>query len=180
MKKVFVAAAIFLIVGCKKEVSELPAPSQTGAQIFGALIDGTMWVPQGFGMVPTAPILEARYNGNNNYFINARNFSAQPVETEFEIFLKNVTGPGVYPLHKNTGVYPQNKESYGYYVERKLNPTGEWITAADATGSVRVTKIDTVNHILSGTFQFKAKPMSIYPEKKPITVTDGRFDVTIK
>ena len=93
--------SIVLLSSCKKEVDSLPEATQTGANTFGARVNGEFWIPQGFGVVPTAPILEARFGVNNTIIINARNFGSSPTESEFEIYLMNVDGPGVYQLNNN-------------------------------------------------------------------------------
>lgn len=179
MKKfLIVLAAVSLLASCKKEVDELPEPTQTGANTFGAKVNGEFWVPQKFGIAPTAPLLEARYTGTNGIFINARNFSSSPTETEFEIYLKDISGPGVVLLNQTTLKYPNEGASYGYYIKRRFMPEGEWITGPQHTGTVTVTRLDKVNNIISGTFQFTAVSMDNTAD--PITVTEGRFDVKIQ
>lgn len=179
MKKLlFVLASVAVLTSCKKEVDELPEPTQTGANIFGAKLNGEFWVPQKFGIAPTAPILEARYTGTGGVFINARNFGSSPTETEFEIYLENISQPGLVLLNESTLKYPDESASYGYYIKRRFMPEGEWITGPQHTGSVTVTRIDKINNIISGTFQFTAKSMDNTAD--PITVTEGRFDVMIQ
>lgn len=180
MKRIKCATLIILLftISCKKNVSELPAPSQNGSNIFGCNVNGKLWVPAGFGIVQTAPKLEARYGGPQSVFINARNFSSSPTETEFEIHLENITGPGTYNLNENTSKYPSQTASYAYYVSREVTPTDEWITNSQYTGIVTVTAYDTVNNFISGTFQFDA--INLYNEPKPLHVTDGRFDVKLQ
>ncbi len=167
-----ILAIVFLFASCKKEITELPAASATGANNFGASVNGTLWIPKGFGIVPTAPILEARYQLNGSILINARNFASSPKETEFEIFIKEPIIPGVYLLTDDSG-------SYAYYVERKLTPTGEWKTGGQYTGSVTISVADTANNILGGTFEFSAGSLSIYGDA-PVNVTSGRFDVKVQ
>src|SRR5689334_7374560 len=87
-----------LLFSCKKNIDELPSPTETGANTFGACVDGALWGPIGFGIAPTAPILEARYSGNHSVFITARNFGSSPTETEMEIYIRNITAPGTYLL----------------------------------------------------------------------------------
>ena len=179
MKKLLViCAALLVLAGCKKDIDELPEATQTGANTFGAKLDGALWVPQKFGIAPTAPLLEARYTGTNSIFINARNFSSSPTETEFEIYIRNIPGPGTYPLNQDTDHYPNESASYGYFIKRKLMPLNEWITTSGQTGSVTITRFDTVNHIISGTFEFRAA--STDDTAAPISVTEGRFDVKIQ
>ncbi|HZF63970.1 MAG TPA: DUF6252 family protein [Chitinophagaceae bacterium] len=159
-----------LLLSCKKEVSELPPATQTGANTFGAIVNGKLWAPSGFGIAPTAPILDAYYMPGRSVIIHARNFASSPKESEFEIQLTNVKTPGVYEFREGTG-------NSAYYVERRFMPTGEWRTNNQHGGSVNITLTDTVNKILSGTFQFKAA--SVYNES-PIEVTEGRFDLKLK
>ena len=169
---IVISAALF---SCKKDVSELPPATQSGANTFGCKLDGTFWVPAGFGIAPTAPKLEARIAGQD-LIINARNFSASPTESEFEIFVKGLTesGTGNYSL-SGAAYYPDPYHSYAYYVHRKFTPDNEWVTTAPYTGTVTITKIDSVNHFVSGTFEFQA--INLYNAAQPISVTEGRFDV---
>jgi hypothetical protein len=178
MKRLKLAIVLFFtglfIVSCSKDVTELPPGTQTGANTFGASVNGEFWTPAGFGVVPTAPILEARHI-DKNLFINARNFSSSPTETEFEIYVENVTAPGIFLLNKNTGKYPHQSESYAYYVKRKFTPIDEWTTNSRYGGQVTITKIDFETRIVSGTFSFQAE--SDYTPGQLINVTEGRFDV---
>jgi hypothetical protein len=170
MKKLLAfVAVLFLFAGCKKEITELPPATSSGANTFGASVNGKLWAPQKFGIVPTAEILEARYE-LNSVIINARNFASSPKESEFEIRIKTLAGPGVYRFSDDSG-------NSAYYVERKITPTGEWKTNSQYTGQLTITVDDRTNHILAGTFEFQAA--SIYGDA-PITVTDGRFDVRVK
>lgn len=158
---------------CSKTVSELPPATQTGANTFGASVDGKLWVPAGFGIVSTASILEARFFPDSSFILNARNFSAEPTETEFEIYIKQMITTGTYSLNTVTANYPSQGASYGYYVKRKVTPLNEWITNDQYTGTVTITK--NSDHIVSGTFQFQA--INLYNNPQPLTVTEGRFDV---
>ena len=174
MKSILFAsfAALFLS-SCKKEVSELPPATQTGAHTFGAKIDGEFWVPQGFGPVPANDILEGNMNGDD-IMIRASNFSSSPTETEFVIRLKDISAPGTYQFN-TTVAHPSNAASYVYFVKRRLTPENEWITSATSTGSVTITRVDPVNLIVSGTFQCTLTAAN----GETITVTDGRFDVQL-
>lgn len=168
-----------MLAGCKKSVDALPGATQTGANTFGLKLDGAYWVPQKFAGI-SAPILEAHLTGTgyNDLIIDAQNFASEPKESQFELYLKNVTGTGTYPLDQTTEVYPNSSASYGYYVKRKINPLNEWITSARYTGSVTITRWDTASRIVSGTFAFTAATTD--SSAAPITVTDGRFDLKIQ
>jgi len=166
------AVMSLVLFSCKKEITELPPATQSGANTFGCKIDGGFWVPGG-GIAATAPKLEARIVGSELY-INARNFSSSPTESEFEIYIKDLTATGSYTL--STGAYhPDYSNNYAYYVHRKFTPDNEWVTTPPYTGTVTITKIDSVNHFVSGTFEFQA--INLYNTPQPISVTEGRFDV---
>lgn len=176
MQKLLSVLCLSLVfISCKKEVDELPAETQTGANTFGAKVDGSFYVPQGFGPIPANDILEARWIGND-FLIIARNFASSPNEKEMEIFLKNAKQPGTFALNTTTN-YPNASASYGYYVKRNFTPEFEWMTSATNTGTVTLTRVDTVQRIVSGNFSFSAA--ELYGAAGPINVTEGRFDVRI-
>lgn len=161
---------------CNKKVDELPPATETGANTFGASVNGELWVPRAFGPITGAAILEARFTSPTSIIIQARNYASSPTETEFEIFLNDITGPGTFQLN-TTVPYPTTTASYGYYVKRSVTPENEWITSSVYTGTVTITKLDAVNKIISGRFSFNA--INLYNSPVPLTVTDGRFDIKI-
>ena len=177
MKNIIIGCiSLCFLVACQKDVEELPPATQTGANTFGAKVDGKLWVPQGFGPFPANDILEARFSGANAIIINARNFSSSPTETEFEILITGVNDLGTYLLNNNVTLPASS--SYGYFVKRTLTPENEWITSSSNSGSVTITKLDMANRIVSGTFQFTA--LNLYNTPQPISVTEGRFDLKLQ
>jgi hypothetical protein len=180
MKNILIVLTCLLIVaGCKKSVDELPEVTQSGANTFGLKLNGEFWVPQKFAGI-NAPILKAQLTGSNvnDLLITAQNFASEPLESQFNLYIKNITGPGTFQLNQNTDIYPSAAVNYAYYVRRKINPLNEWITTAQYTGTVTITKWDLTNNIVSGTFEFRAGSMDNSTE--PITVTDGRFDIRLQ
>lgn len=167
-----------VIISCKKEdATELPGATQTGANTFGAKIDGDIWTPEPFSSLINSNILEARYSGTGGILINASNFKSSPTETEFEIYIHQINGPGTFLLNANTDVFPLQTASYGYFVKRKFNPLNEWITDVTHPGTVTITRYDTVAQVVSGTFEFTGG--NIDSTTNAIHVTEGRFDVKI-
>ena len=175
MKKLLALAAIlfFGFSSCKQEIKTLPDPTQTGANTFGAKVNGENFGPLG-GSFLTKATLEATHTTDSSIIINARNFSRSPIEFEMELYIKNVYAPGTFQLNENTGAYPSQSASYGHYLRRNINITDEWITSTNATGTVQVTKIDWEARIVSGSFEFTANPKY---GSAPLHVTEGRFDV---
>ncbi len=177
MKKAIIGLFVLgLLISCKKkEIKELPAATQTGANTFGLKINGENWIPQGFAGIPDSDLLKARLLGTM-LVITAQNFASTPTETEFEMKIYNVTGTGTYLMNTNTS-YPGGPTSYAYHVKRRLTPLDEWITSAAQNGSITITKLDTVAGIVSGTFQFNAE--NDIDATKTIAVTEGRFDIKL-
>jgi hypothetical protein len=171
-------AAVLLFASCKKEVNELPASTTTGANTFGAFLDGEMWIPQQFGVITANNLLEARMTGTGALIINARNFSSSPTETEFEIYLKDVNGTGTYQLNQSTHKFPDQVANYGYFIKRKVMPLNEWISDASHTGMVSITRLDTAAKVVSGNFSFTAA--SVDSSAVPVKVTEGRFDIKLQ
>lgn len=167
----------FFLFSCKKDIKELPGDTQTGANTFGAKINGNLWGPQGFGPIPANDILKATIGGND-VRIEVQNYALAPNETGMYIYLKDVLGPGTYQL--NTDVtHPSATASYAFYVKRRLNPISEWITSSTSTGTVVITKIDRTANIIAGTFQFTGAPI-LNAADPPLVVTEGRFDLKAK
>jgi hypothetical protein len=70
MKNILLIAIAFTcFASCKKEIENLPDTTETGANTFGARINGENWGPLGFGIVPTAPTLEARFWGDSSVLL---------------------------------------------------------------------------------------------------------------
>ena len=159
---------------CKKEVDALPPETQTGANTFGALIDGKAYIPQknsGFGA--SDPIWGG-YIGNlqsytyrNNVCVTTRGGGAS-----FTIFLRNVNKIGAYPLNFDTGPYPQ--EFYPQNYGSCTTSSGFYTTTTTHTGVVEITRADTINNIVSGRFSFTGVDRTT---GKTIQITDGRFDL---
>jgi hypothetical protein len=169
---------LLVFISCKKEdPTELPEATQTGANTFGAKIDGKIWTPEPFSSIINSNILEAKYSGTGGLLIKASNFKSSPTETEFEIYIHQINGPGTFLLNQNTDVFPLQTANYGYFVKRKFNPLNEWITDETHTGSVTITRYDTAALIVSGTFEFTAG--NIDSTTNAIHVTEGRFDAKI-
>ena len=166
---------------CKKDqpppdpVSTLPPQTQTGANTFGAMVDGVPFIPErgtGFG---SGPAVSGGYRDNlqnyiyrNNVWINAGN-STQGMT----IWLRNVGSVGVYQLNFDTAPKPQAFYPENYISVSKNGATEFYTTTNTYAGTVEVTRADTINKIVSGRFSFTGLDRTT---GKTIQVTNGRFD----
>jgi len=166
--------SLFLSNSCRKQKNEeqLPPATQTGANTFGCLVDGKVWIPTGggagSGVNPTRGGLFQDTAGKLNIHIAANSYNDY-----IEIYLKYITSTGTFYLNSNTGVKPNVifPESYGAYFIR--NTSDYFVTDTLHTGLVKITYADTTTGIVSGTFEFTAKNKQTGEIKE---ITKGRFD----
>ncbi len=170
---------IFCIVcfGCKKE--ENPAgpggndgPTQTGAGTMSCKIND-----QSFSSttMPGAPIPGAYAQYVVSGSVSAVTIVGMKVEgtatTIINLYLYNVNSTGEYQLG-TTGIAGAAGSGTLIY-----QPGKTYVTNFDGriNGKIVILKFDTVNKIISGTFEFKAKENENSTELK--TITEGKFDV---
>ena len=193
MKKNLMKYGIFMIMlcfascsSCKKEIDALPSATQEGKNTFGCLIDGQAYVPNGGGgLISSAPIsggyayssITCAYRGKN-VWINTYSKDGKRIS----LYLENVVRTGIYPLKYTTPgapseLCPPNHAIYSKNVgATPTAPSTSYLYATDSeyTGEINITRADTVNRIVSGTFFFKARRPST---SEIIEITNGRFDV---
>ncbi len=164
---------------CKKDAdpeNTLPPATQTGANTFGAVINGQAWVPNGESTIPITRPINGGYDVPNKV-VYLRLYSSNGVN--MYLYVKNVIEPGRYLLNKDTSPRPTviNPENYGLYTTNGAtidDPDYNYITTSQITGYVDFTVVNPTTTQLSGTFEFEGID---FPSGKKIKVTNGRFDV---
>ncbi|MCY7351748.1 MAG: DUF6252 family protein [Cytophagaceae bacterium] len=166
-------ATLLLLTTCQKV--RLPPETQEGKKTFGCKINGRNWVPTGAsgGFSGRLPAVNGGffrvYGGKNTFDLYIR---AYKDEDSVELFARNVTQPGTYPLNFLTETMPNAFRPLNYGVV--IYGTTEYVTTNKYTGSITVTRADTANKVLSGTFEFMA--VHRRDPSRIIHVTKGRFD----
>jgi hypothetical protein len=170
---------LFAASSCKKtnisELDKLPAATDTGANIFGCLVNGQIYIPSGMG--------GASYSGEPNPYIlydeslygvpylviNARQYNSSHAQTaDFVLNVDSLVGTGIYPLKYGTLWF--GSDSY------PSCGIANYDTTSFKTGEVVITKYDLADGIISGTFNFKYK----VPTCNDTTyITEGRFDMKL-
>ncbi len=160
-----------LLTGCKKD--ENPAGGDggggTGAGTMSAKIDGQDWSATS---IPGSPIpgAYASYTNNNLTLIGTQVQGTSA--SSFNITITNVTGTGEFRL--GLGPIGNFQGMAAYATSAAVGQA--WSTTDTETGTVKITKFDTQNKIVSGTFSFRCKnPTNANPQIR--NITDGRFDV---
>jgi hypothetical protein len=157
-------------------VLSLPKATQKGANTFGFMLDEEVWVDYGKKCSGTMPcnygeVRTLRYlnNGKPNFRFDAGLFTKEKTDY-LDIEIENITQVGTYTL--------QDMHNYNYiYLNVWRHNTGYEAGLKTKKGfTFHITKLDTINKILSGTFEGELQEYNDSTKTKK--VRDGRFDVT--
>jgi hypothetical protein len=160
----------FAVNACQKE--KLPRSTQEGKNTFGCKVNGKNWVPKGGGPFSGInPTYGGFWYGFNQIYVEAYD-----KDETIQIYLRNMFSTGEYSLNFNTIPQPDNlyPDNYALYSKGKGPSANTYITTSEHTGKVFITKRDTVNSIISGSFHFNAVNKRT---GEVIKVTEGRFDI---
>jgi hypothetical protein len=178
--QLFLSLAIittFTFGNCKRNqnpnpVDELPPETQTGANTFGCLIDGKVFLPKGNPLA--GPVKKAQYqfaNGRQGFGISASRSDGEESQS---------VGVGGDSIIINVGVYELSSRNNagklsGLYIVSKIGTLGNYYyTNEIQKGQINIKHFDTINQIVSGTFWFDALNSTT---GKIVQVREGRFDM---
>ena len=90
--------------------------------------------------------------------------------------LSDVRTTGTQDFAFDTTTYPGNiyYENHASYIQYEPNEL-ECVTNSRYTGSITFTRVDTLNRVFAGTFEFTAENTNGLGQT--VKVTDGRFNV---
>jgi hypothetical protein len=179
MKNLLLSLAALLLLAACTQPDPLPEATQGGKQTFGCRVNGKPFIPDGgTGWNATKPIVV--------YYTGRRGENG----TVHEYYCIDATardGQGIFIIISDPfkiGPRTMNKEFIPITWPNRLNDaalyssaSGTFFTDPRYTGTVVLTRADTVRKIISGTFEFSA----INPKTNEVVeVTDGRFDVRMQ
>lgn len=164
----------FLFQSCKKEYplpTELPPATTVGNNTFGCLINGSIFVPEIRTLTgpdePSDLILSPFPTFPDYYFSIEANRVDNKTDTVSDamviIACRNVKTKGSYKIFGANVIYKGDG-----YVNDSLLP-----------GAILISRFDSIAHILSGTFYFKARG-DYSTQKDTLTISDGRFDFKLQ
>lgn len=151
----------------------LPPATQTGAGTFGCLVDGEVWVPR----VPLGTVtyrdIEALISEKDGTGGGGGSCNLVDIEQQIDNSMEITTGITYFFSNKycypdNPGVALRFKKTNGQRYLSKYFDVDE--------NCVTITRLDTLNNIISGTFNFTAYNDAINKNDK-VVITDGRFDL---
>ena len=176
MKKIITALTFFIMIGasCKKdkteptELSKLPAATQIGANTFGCLVNGVVFVNKGADVNNSNFRLIVDPTFQNGAF-QIRVYSIQNSKYErININSNDINGTGLYHVQGNTGPI------FIDYSNDNSNCNFNQSATCYLKGSLNLTRYDVANGIFSGTFQFNMKDPTFNCDT--LKISEGRFD----
>lgn len=163
---ILLLSTLFIFVSCDKDndkpqnpIDQLPSATQTGANTFGCLINGEPFV------VSNTSQQTAIYQGGILQI--GGGIDSADKDISVSIILEN-------PLNINTNYLLANFPIHSAKFRKREGAINCNYNYEDTyQGKIILTNIDTVNYIVSGTFEF-----STFNENcQDIKITDGRFDL---
>lgn len=160
------------LVACEEE---LPPETQNGRNTFGCKVNGQVWIPS-----DERNDLNPYWEPNGGLFsINAHKaVGSDNIGTFFQSFSIGITwlpGLGKYPvlLSGVNNSYADPKDSWIYFNDQRLRcQYGASVPTAYVSGSIEITRYDTINNIVAGRFE----GILTSPGCDTLRVTEGRFD----
>ena len=169
-KLLLILITTFTLCSCDKDndkptnpVSQLPPATQTGENTFGCLINGEPFV------VSNTSNQTAIYQDGGLLIGGQKNINNNLTQVSMFISETNI---GAIIAENNSYVLNSNTVPKGeYYIE---NQNCFYFTSSNYSGSITITKLDNINFIVSGTFEFKSISDNC---EGIIDITNGRFDL---
>ena len=178
MKKFFLFAGS-LLSACH----QLADPAPSGANTFSCQIEGEYFEPylgpssQPFTGPKISALQAGPYNRRGGLAIEARTNS-----NDITIVLLDARAPGTYQLDNGTPFWKPRHSYASLIATPSLPATGiplpraYYDTDSIRTGTVTLTRYDTLAHVAGGTFSFTARDAAT---GKLAHLTNGRFDVAL-
>lgn len=150
---------------CTPKKDLLPAQTTEGLNTFGCKINGKVWVANGIrnDQGTAAKAIEAEF----------RKLSA---DTFYLFIHTNADTRDRVQLSLPKGVAGINLLEYRYDRPFAIYYDNNFRLFSSNSGKVVITRLDTVNRIVSGTFEFEGE-FGVTKEK--VTITEGRFDINM-
>jgi len=176
----FLITFIIFFTDCKKSVGDqiqLPPITQEGRNTFGCKVNGTVWVPN-FKCRPFTNPCEAM----NVAFLNAFSTSILPIGIALNA-RKEVNNSSSY-FHFGTKYILSPPKSFitakgniydSLDIQYLDDAAGIYNKISGRGGEFEITKLDTINKIISGTFNF-----SLNNGTDSVLISEGRFDFKLQ
>lgn len=144
----------------------LPAATDTGGNIFACRVNGKVWIARNEVPTPGEYAIQGEYVSKQKlFYVSARKaLYGTNFNQTIGVYVAGVTDTGLYKLVKDREI-----KLFIYQPE----PYRNYKTDSLTTGYVKITRLDTINRILSGLFSGSAKNTN---GPDTVKISDGRFD----
>lgn len=171
---------LLTVSSCKKEetpLERLPGATQEGKQTAGWLVEERAWVPKRSSISTGSPVYGhwQKTKSGHSLGLSFRRFSIDEV-WGVTFFVSDIRQAGTFTLNKDPAIITGRKNTaYGQcYYEQPYPTRNNYYTGPDAPGQLIITRFDTINNIVSGTFEMTPREDG---GGATVEVTHGRFDL---
>lgn len=170
---------LLIASSCKKEetpLEQLPGATQEGQQTAGWLLDERAWVPKRSSISTGSPVdgYWQKTKTGHSLGLSFRHFAMKEV-WGVTFFVSDIRQAGTFPLNQDPAILTgRKKTAYGQCYYENPSPKRSYYTGPDAPGQLIITRFDTINNIVSGTFEMTPREED---GGATIEVTHGRFDL---
>jgi hypothetical protein len=181
--------SISILSGCKKDNStdpievttisgdQLPAITQSGANSFGCMINGNVWIPKGSdGNLENAKlIVDPNFSNGNFTFLLYKIYDG--FKDRMTLSSDSIKNVGTYIINTNTRakfIFGKSK-SDGSFLYCDVDNSNIGGNPNQINGFIKITRYDLVNKIFSGEFEITFNNNSC-GYGNPVKITNGRFD----
>lgn len=192
MKKVIIVQSIFSVLlfsACeqyqvatltqtmlKDELDTMPAYSEEGKDVFAYRIDNKVVVNGSeFDTLPGIIRMYFKdiFSNNTIFHIEATSTRKRGYQ-EVVLNIENLIDTGIYIARESV---EGSRNQLQYVVGENNLFNLAYVTTNNHLGYIHIKKLDTVNKIIAGTFNFKAKMFMVGDESDTVSITDGWFDI---
>ncbi len=167
----FILLAFCMGCKCKEAISpedKLPPATQIGANTFGFLENGDVWLPKGFSGTKNPSWYYDPTYGGGDFSISAYKYENENNKQTIIVGSRNMSHTGKYVINNTSDAgitFYSMVENCEIYTRDSL---------IYCTGDLTITRLDTSIGIISGTFWATLyNPLC----KDTIKITEGRFDL---
>lgn len=184
LKKINYSYLLFIVLlttnACKKEtlhsgpIPEMPAYTETGANTMAYRVNGRLVIAKSDlndGKGVQGNRFELTYPDKGHIFFCDGQFIRENYYETIFLSIEHVSDTGIYELRLGS----EEDFNVGQYrVGRNSSAYKSFSTTNMHRGKIHITKLDTVNKIISGKFDFQA---AYFWGIETVSITDGQFDI---
>ncbi len=160
----------------KEEIDTMPAYSEEGKDIFAYRVNNKVVVSGSeFDTLPgiIRMYFKDLFSDNSIFYIEATSKRKRGYQ-EVILNIENLVDTGIY-IARESVEGARNQLQYSVGENHLFNLA--YVTTNEHLGYIHIKKLDTVNKIIAGTFNFKAKMFMVGDESDTVSITDGWFDI---